>query len=686
MSSGGVYSYAMPHDVVDFKGQNYEQLKANLLGERRVFEDPTFPASDASIRLKKPLGGGRIVWKRPWEICRDPCFIRDGVNAADIDQGALGDCWFISATACLATDDQRLFYNVVQPKGQSFAPHEYAGIFHYRFWRFGQWKDVIIDDRLPTMYGKLVFAHNVTEPNEFWGALMEKAYAKVNGSYGNIEGGKIQDALVDFTGGISEVYNLTDKQNLPKDLFRIIQKSVKAKSMQGASISASQREREASLTNGLFKGHAYSVIDVRQIRTLDGRSHNLMQLRNPWGHGEWNGDWSDKSPVWNQVSDSEKRGIDFARADDGVFWMSFEDWLANYTEFQICHLSPDSLTSDSAKTKWQCVRHDGEWVHGVSAGGSGNPPYQTLYWSNPQYSVHLQDANKDDDSDDCTMIISLMERDNRANSVATAMDIYKLKQGMPVLLTGENYEKKALRYLKNTGSYSFYREVTMRFVTDPGVYVIVPSTFKPGEEKKFMFRIFTEKPISSAEVDTPTGPISSTNPQQDVLKKAFDTYAGQDGAIDAKELRHVLKAVFHGSADVAEEDFFDIETCRALIAMMDDNKSGLMDYDEFRKMLAEMKTWKEKFDKYDKDQSNSIDANELRSVFNSIGFNISRKVLLPIVRRYGGKQHALSFQDFVVAMTKVMSMYKAFSKYTKKGEPNIARVTLEEWLVESIYS
>lgn len=25
---------------------------------------------------------------------------------------------------------------------------------------------------------------------------------------------------------------------------------------------------------------------------------NLCQLRNPWGHGEWTGDWSDKSDKW----------------------------------------------------------------------------------------------------------------------------------------------------------------------------------------------------------------------------------------------------------------------------------------------------------------------------------------------------------------------------------------------------
>lgn len=53
-----------------------------------------------------------------------------------------------------------------------------TGIFRFNFWRFGRWTEVVVDDRLPTKNGELLYARNTLQPNEFWVPLIEKAYAK----------------------------------------------------------------------------------------------------------------------------------------------------------------------------------------------------------------------------------------------------------------------------------------------------------------------------------------------------------------------------------------------------------------------------------------------------------------------------------------------------------------------------
>lgn len=55
------------------------------------------------------------------------------------------------------------------------------GYFFSQFWRFGKWVDVVIDDKLPTIDGQLIFVRPKIQSSripEFWPALLEKAFAK----------------------------------------------------------------------------------------------------------------------------------------------------------------------------------------------------------------------------------------------------------------------------------------------------------------------------------------------------------------------------------------------------------------------------------------------------------------------------------------------------------------------------
>lgn len=153
--------------------QDYETIRKACLASGTLFEDPEFLADDSSIKYSGKASHP-FVWKRPNEIVDDPHFIVKGFSRFDVLQGELGDCWLIAAVSNL-TQDQELFHRVV-PDDNSF-DEEYAGVFHFRFWQFGKWIDVVVDDRLPTYCGRLVYMHSV-DKNEFWSPLLEKAYAK----------------------------------------------------------------------------------------------------------------------------------------------------------------------------------------------------------------------------------------------------------------------------------------------------------------------------------------------------------------------------------------------------------------------------------------------------------------------------------------------------------------------------
>ena len=96
-----------------------------------------------------------------------------GASRLDINQGMLGDCWLLAAIASL-TQEEKLMNKVLDL--DNFDDFR-SGALKFNVWQDGEWTEVIIDDRLPTYRNKLVFMHS-KEKNEFWCALLEKAYAK----------------------------------------------------------------------------------------------------------------------------------------------------------------------------------------------------------------------------------------------------------------------------------------------------------------------------------------------------------------------------------------------------------------------------------------------------------------------------------------------------------------------------
>ncbi|EPY90221.1 calpain-12 [Camelus ferus] len=346
-----------------FRGQNYNAIRAACLDEGILFQDPYFPAGPDSLgynqlgpNSKKAKG---VEWKRPHEFCAEPQFICEDMSRTDVCQGSLGNCWFLAAAASL-TLYPRLLWRVVPP-GQGFQDG-YAGIFHFQLWQFGHWVDVVVDDRLPVREGKLVFVRSA-QRNEFWAPLLEKAYAKLHGSYEVMRGGHMNEAFVDFTGGVGEVLYL--RQGTP-GLFSALRHALAKESLVGATALSDRGEYRTE--DGLVKGHAYSVTGTHKV-SLGFTKVRLLRLRNPWGSVEWTGAWSDSCPRWDALP-TEWRDALLVKKEDGEFWMELQDFLQHFDTVQVCSLSPEVLGPSPAGGGWHVHTFQGRWVRGFNSGGS----------------------------------------------------------------------------------------------------------------------------------------------------------------------------------------------------------------------------------------------------------------------------------------------------------------------------
>ncbi|XP_034837477.1 calpain-A isoform X5 [Maniola hyperantus] len=672
--------------------QDFKEIRSRCVADGRLFEDPEFPAVERSLFYKERLDRN-LQWLRPSEICDDPQLFVEGYSRFDVQQGELGDCWLLAAVANL-TLHRTLFFQVV-PDDQSF-DEDYAGVFHFRFWQYGRWVDVVIDDRLPTYRGKLVFLHS-SERNEFWSALLEKAYAKLHGSYEALKGGSTCEAMEDFTGGVTEMYEMNE---LPPNFYTILLKAYERNSLMGCSIEPDPNILEAETPVGLIRGHAYSVTRVKYVDIeTPGRAGKipLLRLRNPWGNeAEWNGPWSDKSPEWRFIPESEKEELGLTFDDDGEFWMAFKDFCSNFDRVEICNLNPDSLDPEECPEgctkKWEMSVFEGEWVRRVTAGGCRN--YLESFWKNPQYTVTLKDTDEGDDK--CTIIVALMQKNRRSQRhqglecLTIGFAVYRLPDYGHV---PKPLDVNFFKYNASVGrSQAFInlREVSARFKFEPGQYVIVPSTFEPDEEGEFLLRVFSEKSNNMTENDEEVGmgdvddrvkDIAPNPEPADPVRDFFNRLAGADGEVDWLELKEILDYAMREELKGQE---FSKDVCRSMIAMLDKDNSGGLGFEEFKSLWIDLRNWRAVFRLYDTDGRGAIPPQHLRDSLHSAGYTVNAHVLNVLAHRYGSHDGYIQFDDFIMCAVRLKTMIDTFKGRSSGGD--FATFSLDEWLNRTVYS
>lgn len=179
----------------------YEEALKDCQNWNKVFTDGSFPPSApslaqqwSSLNEKQQRNWSKYVWRRASDIFSEFDIFLNSIEPNDIRQGQLGDCYLLSSLSSLA-EREHLVRKLFQPEKKSL-----HGLYSVWLNVNGMWTNVLVDDYFPCVGEKGSPAFSRGNGNEIWVLILEKAYAKVFGSYQAIEGGNPAVALRDLTG------------------------------------------------------------------------------------------------------------------------------------------------------------------------------------------------------------------------------------------------------------------------------------------------------------------------------------------------------------------------------------------------------------------------------------------------------------------------------------------------------
>jgi len=442
--------------------RDFKKIRNDLKGGK--FED----------KGRKDLGGdatpfGAASWKPITEIFDekeapiDVTFNKE-FKAEHVNQGELGDCYFLTSLSVMATRPGLISKLIVTNNFNK------EGVYKVRFCRGGKWKVVTIDDKFPvTPHNNLKNAQPGIDDEDgkgkkkvIWVPLLEKAWAKLYGSYPIIEAGFISEVLTDLTGAPSETFDSHDPNFNKQLIFHKFVSFSKLGYLMGAGSGTSDVDKEYFENAGLVEGHAYALLRVVSLSGdgPDGDDLRLVKLRNPWGQGEWLGPYSDGS---SQMTSALAEKLDHENTDDGSFWMEYGDFLNYYRTLTVCKVVPT----------WQFLSLSGHLVKGSQL-------------PDEAYLVHIDRPTQ--------LYISVLQPDKRGKP-----DSYQYTDLGCIILKCDGADTDDVDDYEFEGiiwpQISRTATTEVSFTDKNASYMVMPYQFKCDREVNFTTTIYSANPV-----------------------------------------------------------------------------------------------------------------------------------------------------------------------------------------------
>ncbi|CAF3762324.1 unnamed protein product [Rotaria sordida] len=328
----------------------FEKIIKHCRRNKQNFVDNQFPPSSRSLgagsfnqysqwlRISEVTPLSPDDRKLSWTIFSSP-------KPTDIQQGALGNCWLIAALA-LISEQPRLLEHILLTK-----KYNNEGVYLVRICHNGLWKTIIIDDYFPcTKHKYLVFTQ--AKHCQLYAPLIEKACAKLYGSYTALKGGDMREGLQLLTGVPCEHIGLESSKDIFDSnlIWTKLLTSCKEKLLIGTASGRNDVSSEEYARVHIHKNHAFSILSAYELGDATKR---FVLVRDPHSHSNYREEAVTESIL------KRLRLVNPADSSMGAFWISWRRFLRYFSSITI-----STYNSDDFDIREQCkfTRSSTEYV------------------------------------------------------------------------------------------------------------------------------------------------------------------------------------------------------------------------------------------------------------------------------------------------------------------------------------
>ena len=345
------------------KKNNIPRIKQNIKPKiQELYTDKTFPPVNVSIfgieTLEKLRKGKKIpynkyykklitdfeqkqiTWKRAKDIFQDQGYtlFSENISLNSFIQGSIGNCYFLTVMTSLIKYPSLIY--------QLFNSLYISNNNYYEI-------KAKIDNKISTISLDDYFPYNLRKnkpifckpyKNEIWVMLLEKAWAKIKGSYFNMDNGAPIHVLNTFLLSLDTKHDISYKfHSLKNDkekynIWNIIIDKIKNKNIFMICLSKENLKDKKKLNNfcySIVEKHFYNIIEIYEN---ESGTKKLLKIRNPWGFNLKNDNYKNNNNrfIFDENDDNiREKENDINSLEDGEFIIDFNYFWYLFEEVQI---------------------------------------------------------------------------------------------------------------------------------------------------------------------------------------------------------------------------------------------------------------------------------------------------------------------------------------------------------------